>query len=131
MKDNPTTDHVMLAALETWRECRLAYRALPLNGPDRDESTEDEHGYTPEENAVLARIDGAEILLHHLEARTPQGVIAQLLIALNHIDDDRETETAIISGDMEAIFALDESLDWGVRMILSAIRSLQAMGARS
>ncbi len=122
------TDSVILVAFDAWKETTRAYHALPMDAPDRDGSTEDEYDHTSEEARLLAQIDGAEILIQHCKARTTRGVIAQLLVALQHIESDRETETTILDGDMDAIFAMDESFDWGARLVLAAIRSLQAMG---
>ncbi|WP_324740115.1 hypothetical protein U8326_10080 [Tsuneonella sp. CC-YZS046] len=121
------TDSAILVAFDEWRKALLAYRALPDAEEDR---VEDEHGYTEEEKTLWDKIHGAEKLIVESPAKTPAGVSAKLLIALVHIDGYRETETTVISDDINAVLALDESLDGNGRIILAAIRSLQGMEAQ-
>ena len=87
--------------------------------------------YTPEEQEQLDIIDAAEELIHTAAATTPQGAAIQLWTALAHIEQTQEAEVAINIMDLDW-FLMDEArFDWPVRLILSALRSLRAMGGAS
>jgi hypothetical protein len=84
--------------------------------------------YTPEEKEQVDIIDAAEELIHASTAVTPRGAAIQLWTALAHIEQTREAEVAINIMDLDW-FLIDETrFDWPVRLILSTLKSLRAMG---
>jgi hypothetical protein len=84
--------------------------------------------YTPEEREQVEIMDAAEIAIREAVATTPRGVSIQLWTALAHIEQDRDTETALNIMDLDW-FLIDEGrFDWNVRLIIAALKSLRAMG---
>lgn len=84
--------------------------------------------YTPEEQAQWDVIDAAELVIQTTTAQTPLGVEIQLWVCLCHSLTDREAEQAARRCDLAYFLADEEQLDWSDRLVLSAIRSLRAMG---
>jgi hypothetical protein len=84
--------------------------------------------YTPEEREQVDIMDAAEAVIHDGIATTPQGAAIQLWTALAHIEQTHEAEAAINIMDLDW-FLIDEArFDWPVRLILSTLKSLRAMG---
>lgn len=108
----PSPDAAILDGFRRWQTAHAERTAMPED----------------QEAPFWAIIDAAEAEIRSADATTPQGVAAKLWIALEHdvaLDtDERRARTADI-----AAFADDEGQDWSVRLILSALRSLESMAA--
>ena len=107
---------------QAWNARRAAYdryNALPF-------SEEPGETLTPQEIAEWAIIDAAEEAIRSTIANTPRGAATKLWIAVQHAITDRPDEAAVLRRDLQW-FADDDGQDWTVRLILSAIRSLEAM----
>lgn len=115
-----TPDAPIINALATYRAARATYNALPV-------STVDGEDYTPDELAQWARMDAAEGEIRRHLAKTPQGIEAKLWLALLASQSGSGDDRAAAAGDLDHFLAKGESLDWGIRMIVSAIASLRAM----
>ena len=100
------------------------YGTLPFSDSPKVE-------YTPEEQTQLDIMDAAEILICEATATIPQGVAIQLWTALAHIEQDTESEAAINIMDLDWFMTDETRFDWPVRLILSALRSLRAMGGEA
>lgn len=87
--------------------------------------------YTPEEQTQIDIMDAAEILICEATATSPQGAAVQLWTALAHIEQDTHAEVAINIMDLDWFMADEARFDWPVRLILSALRSLRAMGGEA
>ncbi|WP_260598879.1 hypothetical protein [Sphingomonas endolithica] len=115
------------AAIEAAWACReqayAAYNALPdNNGPVVN-------GYGPSEREMWAIIDEAEETIRAAVATTARGAMLQLWCAMYNSVSGREDDEAVTQGDFAAIDRKDSGLDWNARLMLAAIRSLQAMEA--
>lgn len=122
---NPTgviPDAHIVAAMARYRAARATYNALP-NSDDPDVSE------TPEERAQWEHMDAAESEIMERVATTPRGVEAKLWLALMHFESPYAREQAALAGDLDFFRAREESLDWGERLIVSAIASLRSMAA--
>lgn len=87
--------------------------------------------YTPEEQIQIDTMDQAEIVICEADAQTPGAVAIQLWTALSHIEQDADADAAVNIMDLDW-FLMDETrFDWPTRLILSALRSLRAMGERA
>jgi hypothetical protein len=90
-------------------------------------SEDPEISETPEEKAEWAIIDEAEAIIRSAVASTPHGAAIQLWTALQCCLSDRNDEAAILRRDLQS-FGDGERQEWHERLILSALRSLEAMG---
>lgn len=109
----PSPDGAILQAWE-WRSSATAsLKALPLDG--------DEKGYEK-------IIDDTDVAIRKHVASTPQGVAVQLWAALDHMMHVGEDNDRVMAGDLEALTD-DATLDWDVRLIIAALRSLKSMEA--
>lgn len=115
-----TPDAQIISALANYRAARATYDALPV-------STVDGEDYTPDELAQWALMDAAEGEIRSHLAATPQGIEAKLWLALLATQSGSGDDRAAAAGDLDHFLAKEESLDWGIRMIVSAIASLRAM----
>lgn len=119
----PAGDEAIIAA---WRQRAVAldtYSSLPFNDTGLD--------HTPDEKACWDLIDEAEEIIRGTVAATPQGIMVQLLCAMTHSTAERKADDAATHGDLDALHAMDSDLDWDMRLILAAIRSLKAMEDRA
>ncbi|MDZ7895434.1 MAG: hypothetical protein U5M50_11045 [Sphingobium sp.] len=119
----PAGDKAIIAA---WGQRAVAldtYSSLPFS--------ETGFGYTPDEKACWDIIDAAEEMIRGTVAATPQGIVIQLLCAMTHSTAERKADDAATHGDLDALHAMDSDLDWDMRLILAAIRSLKAMEDRA
>ena len=103
-------DALLLTAWSLWQE---GHRAISLLSDQA------------KGNTVWAGIDGAEKVIRTCVAATAQGVSAQLWVALNHCVES-DSDAATVNGDLAAL-ADDSALDWRARLIIAALRSLDAM----
>lgn len=87
--------------------------------------------YTPEEQAQWDAIDAAEAIIHRAVAQTPDGVEIQLWVSLSHSLTDRADEQAARARDLGYFLTEEERFDWTDRLVISAIRSLRAMGGQA
>lgn len=118
-------DAVIEAAFARRHEAYAAYNALPLDsGPVVD-------GHGPHELELWEIIDAAEHVIRTTTAKTPRGVMLQLWCAMYHCVDDTENDEAVNRGDFAALDNLDNDLNWSARLMLAALRSLQAMEAQA
>ncbi len=112
-------------AIETaWNEWKAAYdalEALPL--PPADDAP-----MSAEEKAAWAIIDKCEVTIRSSVATSPGGVAAQVWIALRHSVTERDHDLAAGRTDLDALEALGGALDWNVRCMVAALRSLASMG---
>ena len=99
----------------------LRYKALPLDKPPPGETE------TPAEQACLAIVDEAEEVIRSHVAHTPHGAAIQLKVALYSFLSQRPHEEALTRGDLDALEAGE--LDWPERLVLAALRSLEAQAA--
>jgi hypothetical protein len=114
-------DAAILDAWERHTVARATYEALRSSEKPGEE-------YTPAELAQWAIIDATEDAIRRDTASTTQGVEVQLWVALGHMLMKREECEAALRGDLAYLEQRDLELDWTERLILSAIRSLRAMG---
>lgn len=107
-----------------WARRRAAYaeyRALPIHASAGKL-------FTPDEARLWKVIDDAEAIIQANTATTLAEVAAQLWVALSHTVTEREYNLACDAGDLAA-FPDSNMLDWNVRLLLSALRSLEALSA--
>jgi hypothetical protein len=116
-------DAALIEAFNRRQRARAEYNALP------DDKWVLEDGYTPEEARLWAIVDEAEEQIRSAVAKTLQGVMIQIWIALAHTVGGREDDNAITRGDLDQLLAKEEAFDWNARLALAALRSLKAMGA--
>lgn len=109
-------DAAIIAAWERRKAAYARFETLPF---------EDAAG----EAAFWATVDAEEEVIRSATARTPRGVMIQILVALNHTFTDRETDEALQRGDLASLAANEQDYDWSERMTVAALRSLEAMGA--
>ena len=110
-------DRVITEAFAKWQAAHRERSALP-DGKDIDE----------QERPFWNISDAAEELIRSTDATTPAGIAAKLWIALEHEMALQADSRLARAADVSA-FADDSGQDWTVRLILSALRSLKAMGA--
>lgn len=114
-------DATILDAWERHKAARATYETLPV-------SDDPDLTYTPDEQAQWDIIDATEDTIRANVATTPQGVEVQLWVALGHLLTDARDCEAALRGDIAYFSRDDTEFDWIDRLILSAIRSLRAMG---
>lgn len=122
---SPGNDAEILAAWERWREAHAVYDALPF----ADEIGLEPGTRTPDEAEQWGIIDEAQAVLATTKAATPEGAAIQLWVALWPSNHDGEVVRAIFRRDLAWFEANESDFDWDVRLILAALRSLQAQGA--
>lgn len=105
------------ASYLTWRD---TLDALPDDKATVDEQAAFEAPY-------WAECDKAEAAILEAKATTPAGVAVKLKIALAHTLADRKHDAALRRGDLAAL--VDPELDWSERVLVSALQSLESMGA--
>lgn len=81
------------------------------------------------ENYWFAVIDEAEEVIRSTTAVSARGAAIQLWVSLSHSIMDRVDDDAINREDLGHFASRDVDLDWEARLVLSALRSLYAMGA--
>lgn len=117
-------DRAIVAAWDRRAAAYARYNALPIA-----ERVEAPDYLSPEERAEWAIIDEAEAIIQATIAATPQGVACQVWTALHHSVTGREDDAALHRADLAALEARGEDLDWNVRLLLTALRSLKSMEA--
>lgn len=116
-------DATIEAAFERRQQAHAAFNALPTdNQPVID-------GYGPGERVLLDIIEFAEEEIRQTVATTPRGVMLQLWCAMYSSITKSDAETALTRADFEVVEQIDGKLEWNVRLVLAALRSLQAMEA--
>ena len=107
----------MTAISEAWQLLTSAHRvlrSLPGSADDRQ---------------LWQIIDPAEVAIQTGIAAGPDDVANQIKLALLHTLPLRDDEAVVLWGDTDSLCERSADLDWNVRLMLSALRSLQAMGA--
>jgi hypothetical protein len=111
-----SADVGIIAAWERWVAARTAFNALPLQYDEWHEQ---------EENRLWRLTDQAEEDIREAKANTKEGAAIQLWIALAHSLETRRQDDLIIARDLPAIEQEEQAFDWNIRMIVSALRSLE------
>lgn len=119
-------DAVLEAAWNRWRDARATYNAAPFANDVEDPAQHD--AAVAEENRLWAIMDEAEETIRATPAKTPRGAQIQLWIALVGSIDTREQDEALTRGDLAAILATEDRLDWNARLIVAALHSLDNQG---
>lgn len=81
----------------------------------------------PEEAEMWKHVDAIEERFRTATAKTLQGVILQLRIALSHLLPSDLEQIAL--HELPALFEQERKFDWPARMVMAAVRSLEAMEA--
>jgi len=84
--------------------------------------------YSPEEQAQWRVNDAAEVEILKTIGESPVGAEIQLWVALIHLVEGGDAECAILRRDLGWFAERDADMNWSERLILSAIRSLRAIG---
>lgn len=116
-----TTKTADAAIIEAWGRRLAAYEAFAA-------ASEAEGPYTEAEQVQWAIIDGAELVIRTVTATSPYAAELQLWCALYHTVTGNEATTAALRADLDWFHKHDDELDWNVKMTVSALRSLRAMG---
>ncbi|MCC6828281.1 MAG: hypothetical protein IT550_08645 [Novosphingobium sp.] len=116
-------DHTILAAFKRFQDGHVALEADPGDRPEPGSV------YTATHQAIWNEIDAAEIVIEETRAHTPQGVACKLWLAMIHTSDDAEVEQATIQADLSWFEQQGDALDWNLRLIVSALRSLTSVAA--
>ncbi len=87
--------------------------------------------YSPEEQAQWRVNDAAEVEILKAIADSPVGVEIQLWVALIHLVEGGDAECAILRRDLGWFAERGADMNWSERLILSAVRSLRAMGGEA
>jgi hypothetical protein len=117
--------------LRAWERRKAAfkrYNSLPMD-VDTDPTFDRKDHMTDAERAEWAVIDAAEAEIVTATATTPSAIAAQLWTALSHTLSERRHDEAAQKGDLAAMLTFEGELEWTERLILSALRSLNAMEA--
>jgi hypothetical protein len=120
------SDAKLEAAWKRWRDARVTYNAAPFADDVEDPAQHD--AAVDEENRLWAIMDEAEETIRANPAKTPRGAEIQLWIALVGSIDTREQDEALTRGDLAAILATEDRLDWNARLIVAALHSLSNQG---
>lgn len=115
-------DEDIFNAWDRRRAARVRYNALPHSIIDSDD-------LSPEEQAEWNIIDAAEEVIRSTVAATPEGVAIQLWTAFQNFTTSGWEEDACLARDLPALEAREDEMDWRVRLILAALRSLKSMEA--
>lgn len=121
-----TPNDAVLGAWERRKAAFARYNALPI-ADDTDPTYDADDQLTDAERHEWAIINDAEAAMVAATVTTPRAVAAILWTALSHSLTDRAQDEAAVKGDLAAMLAFDERLDWDERLILAALRSLHAM----
>ena len=92
--------------------------------PDDKESVDEQFAF---EAPYWAECDKAEMTILETEATTPAGIAVKIKIALAHTLSQRTHDNALRTGDLAAL--VDTDLDWSERVLVSALQSLEGIGA--
>lgn len=112
-------DAAILSAWASYLAARDAVDALP-DDCDREEQAAQQAPY-------WAECSKAEATILEEVATTPAGAAIKVKIALAHMLTYRKHDSALRSGDLAAL--ADPELDWGERVLVSALQSLEGMEA--
>jgi hypothetical protein len=104
-----------------WRDKHKQLQALPALPALAGEL------YSAKEQRLWKDIAAAEEAIRSRIATSPHGVAIQLYVALMYQGEGHLHEQALIEGDFDPLDVSDKGLDWGTRMTLAALRSLEAM----
>ena len=107
----------MTAISEAWQLLTSAHRvlrSLPASADDRQ---------------LWQIIDPAEVTIQSGIAANIDDVAIQLKVSLLHTLPNREDEAVVLWGDVKSLNECSADIDWNARLVLSALRSLEAMGA--
>ena len=113
-------DAAILSAWANYLAMRDTLDALPDDKGSMDEEVAFEAPY-------WAECDKAEAIILTERATTPAGIAIKLKIALAHTLSQRTHDNALRTGDLAAL--VDPELDWSERVLVSALQSLEGMGA--
>lgn len=111
--------------LSAWSTRQQALATIEARGP----LFRSEH-HSPAEARILT---SAEIEMSNLPARTIEGVISKLWVGLSHGvsvrtgDEESVASLAIHDADLPGVATIESDLDFGPRLIFSAIRDLAAL----
>jgi hypothetical protein len=111
------SDPDILEAWERWVAARTAINALPVDYDDWSQQ---------EETRLWKLADKAEGDIREAVATTKKWAALQLWIALAHTLETLRQDELILTRDLAAIEQEEAGYDWNVRMIVSALRSLEA-----
>lgn len=111
------------ALIAAWDRRAAAFNALQ-ELPDNPQG----EGETPERAAQWAIVDAAEEEIQAATACTPRGAELQLWTSAIFMFDAAEDEAPCYRADFDHFAAKGDALDWRERLLLSAVRSLRAMG---
>ena len=121
-----TPDAAILSAWERRKAAFERYNALPI-ADDTDPTYDADDQLTDAERHEWAIINDAEAAMVAATVTTPRAVAALLWTALSNSVTDRAQDDAAVKGDLAAMLAFDEKLDWDERLSLAALRSHKAM----
>ncbi|GAA5049740.1 hypothetical protein GCM10023208_08170 [Erythrobacter westpacificensis] len=110
-------DAGILEAWERWVAARTAINVLPVSYDEWD---------TREENRLWQLVDKAEEDIRRAKAATKDGAAIQLWIALAHSLETLRQDELIATRNLAAFEQDDPDFDWNVRLLLAALRSLEA-----
>ena len=116
-------DAVIIEAWDTARAARDHYNALPGDEIDPDPIVAGAH------RDQWAIIDRCEETIRSTVATTTKGAAIQFWTAIGHQVTSRIDDEAVTRRDLADLTMREEDHDWTVRLALSALRSLEAMGA--
>lgn len=121
--DQNSTTTADAAILEAWDRRKAAYAIYETLPPH-----EGQGAYSAAEAAQWAIIDAAELVIQTTTATTVGGAEVQLWCAVYHSLTGRPESDACLRADLDWFDANAEELDWNVKMMLAAIRSLREQG---
>ena len=123
IQTNTATQSVIQAAWKRRQTAYATYTALPAdNGPVID-------GHGLGEKALMDEINAAEEIIRTSVARTPGDVKLQLWCGLYHAFSLAKDHETLTRGDFSTLLIENEDLEWLPLLMLSALRSLEAMEA--
>lgn len=123
------TDEADADLLAAWERRKVAYRTYNAAPLTDDEPHDPVTKMTPEEAAFWQETDAIEATIEATTAKTLAGIKAQLWCAVSHMVTHRPEDNAANEGDLAAMSELHEGLDWNVKLVVAAIRGLEAMEA--
>ena len=112
-------DTAILAAWASYCAMRDTLDALP---DDRENDAQAEF-----EAPYWAECDKAELTILEARAATPAGAAIKIKVALAHMLSQRRHDDALRTGDLATL--ADPELDWPEKVLVSALQSLESMGA--
>lgn len=105
---------------QQWKDEYQHYNRLPIPDGEGDEA---------EDTRLMDHLGELEDVIRAGTATTPRAVAAQLWIALKHTMTKRDEEAAILREDINWLSEREERFCWEERLVLAALRSLNAMDA--